>query len=273
MPVATGKHARLRISRAINACRRLKPGKNPLLPAGKKRQQLTWISSEKMQLQTSTHLKSMRFPKAFIERLGPKTAQLKTRTGTSALANSYYSLASHQAHVYMHCETRAGRSALGAASAEPRSRVPETISGETRGNCTGYLLAQRPMAMLGMEIPQEPKPGLTNELAAKKKARHVRVFLCKKCSRCSWLCFGLCCANRDPPQHGEYMERQNARESSSLWFAQAPAPVSEQGKQQIWRVCQRCPEKFSAWLEAVKISSKTVRRWGGSNGLCSKKHP
>lgn len=66
----------------------------------------------------------------------------------------------------MHCKIGTGHGVLGAASAEPQSRVLEMTSRETRRNCTSRLLAQRPMAMVGIKIPQETKPGLTNELAA-----------------------------------------------------------------------------------------------------------
>lgn len=71
VPVVTVTRARLHIKTAINVCRHLKPSEDPRLPAGKKRQQLAWISSEKMQLQASRGLKSVHFPKAFIEPIGP----------------------------------------------------------------------------------------------------------------------------------------------------------------------------------------------------------
>lgn len=128
-------------------------------------------------------------------------------------------------------------------------RGPEPRAGEDQQrdqrqlHCTGCLLALRPMAMLGLEIPQEPKLGLTNELGAEKGQAHW-VLLSKKRSRCSWLCFVLCCANQALPEHRECMERRNARGISSLRFAQAPTPVSEQGKQQIWGVLSMLPREI-----------------------------
>lgn len=47
-----------------------------------------------------------------------------------------------------------------------------------------------------------------------------------------------------------------------------PLFLSKEGRK-FGEFCQRCLEKFSAWLEAVKISSRTVHSWGGSNRLRS----
>lgn len=98
MTVATVKRARLHISTAINVCRHLKPGKKPPLPAGKKKQQLTWISSRKMQLQTSTHLKSVCFPMAFIEHFRAQDSTAKATHGHQRFGEQLL-LTSHQARV------------------------------------------------------------------------------------------------------------------------------------------------------------------------------
>lgn len=41
------------------------------------------------------------------------------------------------------------------------------VSTEKSSNSSIHLWVQHPMAVLGMETPQKPNPGLTSELAAK----------------------------------------------------------------------------------------------------------
>lgn len=63
-----------------------------------------------------------------------------------------------------------------------------------------HLWVQHPMAMLGMEIPQEPNPGLTSELAA-KQARRIRIFHLRNVP--DVYISALCCALPNLPHWGE----------------------------------------------------------------------
>lgn len=73
---------------------------------------------------------------------------------------SHLENSSHLCHIQcvsMHCEVRAAvvRSSL------TQGHVDRMVSTEKSGNSSIHLWVKYPMAMLGMEISQEPNPGLS----------------------------------------------------------------------------------------------------------------
>ena len=81
VPVAMVKHARLHINTAINVGRHIKPGKNPPLPTGKKRQQLTWISSEKNATPDKHAFEKHAFPKDINQAVRAQDSTVKAMHG------------------------------------------------------------------------------------------------------------------------------------------------------------------------------------------------
>lgn len=79
------------------------------------------------------------------------------------------------------------------------------VSTEKSSNSSVHLWVQHPMAMLRMEIPQEPNPGLTSELAA-KQARHMRFFHLRNVPDVH--ISALCCALPNLPPWGMHREEK-----------------------------------------------------------------